>query len=281
MESHKQATDAQDDRLEQVASKFAWQYSKWVSWFQPTKEDFQELKKRWPHYAIGLGSDEETEIINLRKQLGAIKQRAYLKDRIEQLKESIGDHLIDELVEEAVSSDVSPSQKIPFLKNDIRQALKEIDDLHDTDEIAATVELVIAGKYTPQQREKKGNHKAILSYTWSIAVDVISLFVLFAVYSSTEDNQQRLVLSILMLIYLAVRSLGMGTGWIMLQGFMGLNTEFQRLRELLNDEISKDELEKTTDAKKMFNRTMVKSIIDGIFLFIAYIATVAILLSSL
>ena len=102
-----------------------------------------------------------------------------------------------------------------------------------------------------------------------------------ALSGQEPDNQQKLLLAILMLIYLAVRSLGLGIGWAVLPGLMGLEAELQRIRGLLYEELGKEELEKAAEIKKVFNRSAGKSIIDSIFLGIAYLATVWILLSAL
>jgi hypothetical protein len=269
--------------LEDIATDFAWEYSQWVYWFRPTKEDFRELDKKWHFFTAGTSDNDIAEIVALREQQGLIKRREYLKDKVAHLKKSIGDHLIQDLVDQKLGASASVQEKAA-LRNKLKQALEQIDvlveDGNGTDDIAEVVQQVLEGKYVPEKKKGR-NFKKYWSYIWTIGVDVISLFVLFAIYNSTDDNQQRLILSILMLIYLAIRTLGMGIGWSILQGFVSLDEQFRHLRALLNEEPSGIEKEKAKNTEKALSEWTIKSFINGTFLTIAYLATIWILLSSL
>jgi hypothetical protein len=269
--------------LEDIATDFAREYSQWVYWFRPTKEDFRELDKKWHFFTAGTSDNDIAEIVALREQQGLIKRREYLKDKVAHLKKSIGDHLIQDLVDQKLGASASVQEKAA-LRNKLKQALEQIDvlveDGNGTDDIAEVVQQVLEGKYVPEKKKGR-NFKKYWSYIWTIGVDVISLFVLFAIYNSTDDNQQRLILSILMLIYLAIRTLGMGIGWSILQGFVSLDEQFRHLRALLNEEPSGIEKEKAKNTEKALSEWTIKSFINGTFLTIAYLATIWILLSSL
>lgn len=79
----------EQNNFESASQDFAWQYLSWVTWFHPTKDDFEQLRKRWPLIAYGLDNDEVTEIISYRqkqREVRRITQDIYDKKH-KQLKE--------------------------------------------------------------------------------------------------------------------------------------------------------------------------------------------------
>lgn len=267
-----------EKNFEAIAEKFTYQYGKWIVWFQPTKEDFKELDKKWPFLTLGTSEEDIEDIVAIREQQTRVKRRKYFKESTEYLKKRIADNLLTDLVDEVLGTSASSTEK-NALKAKVERAIKDIDNQSDTEEISATVQYVLEGKYVPSEKQKERN--PLFGYVWTVTLDVVSLIVLVGIFNSTSDNQQRLVLALLMLIYLAIRTLGIGLGIMIMKQLTGLQEEFQRLRELLNEEVGKDELEQAKETKKIIDKGAKKTVIDSIFLTIAYLFTLWMIVTSL
>ncbi len=111
-----------------------------------------------------------------------------------------------------------------------------------------------------------------LGYSWTIAVNCFYLFIILAVFDKLDHRPEAVVVAILGLIYVAVRTTGMGLGWAHGHTLFHLNKQLLRIRSRLNDPPTEVEIEDMKKYEKIEREGMPKLIINGLFLSITSLA---------
>lgn len=150
--------------------------------------------------------------------------------------------------------------------------LKHINDLLNKKEV--DISKIDDGK----EEEPYRKH---LSYIWTIIINLITLWVIFAIYDKMYEDFEKITASILILIYLSFQSFSMVYGKTTVENILALNTEFSRIRELLKSKPSKNEIEELKKANRKISKEMIKMYINAIFSFIIYIIALKNLFNAL
>jgi hypothetical protein len=120
----------------------------------------------------------------------------------------------------------------------------------------------------------------ILGWIWRLAVNVIQLIVVVAVFSSLRGRFEVTVVSILGFIYIVIRVVGFGIGMGLINLAKGLDREIERLRNLLNNPFADWEVREKADAVKSFDRGEWKVYVDMAFLALVWLVCVYELLTA-
>lgn len=124
-----------------------------------------------------------------------------------------------------------------------------------------------------------------IPYAWTVFINLIALFVVFAIFDSVYGSFETILLSLLVLIYVSLVSFAGGFGQTKMQEMLLIHEEFKRLRKLLNEEQSEDEAlveeEDVQDAKSQMKKSQIKFYINSGFNFIIFIVAILNLLGSL
>lgn len=124
----------------------------------------------------------------------------------------------------------------------------------------------------------------LTKYIWAGVKDVTSLLVLFGAFSVAQTKFETVVIAMLALIYLSVSAYFMAMGKLNFVFIDFFIKGEQSMRKLLKQEL--DEYEKETeneDVKKynqQKNETEKLSMINGIFIYIAYLVTLFVLVTT-
>ena len=265
-----------DSEKELLFNQFAWDYYERVVWFEPTKEQL----KKWvegKHYFTA-ESKESEEIIKLRKEQSAVKHKQTVQEQANWLRKKLAEDLIESLIEQK-RKDLEIGRRMQ-LRRDLLKDLESFEYRNDYDELAAFVEAYLI-RGGPEKKEQSGKTKKTWSYVWAIVVEVISVIIVLSVVNAGSDSSMKLVYSILVLIYLSIRSASVGFGQTIGQITVGIDTEFRRMRKLLDDEPKNDENEQLKLAKDVMEKTTMKTLIMGIGIFISYVIALWSLISAL
>ncbi|PIZ76620.1 hypothetical protein COY05_00570 [Candidatus Peregrinibacteria bacterium CG_4_10_14_0_2_um_filter_38_24] len=119
--------------------------------------------------------------------------------------------------------------------------------------------------------EQKKNYWHWVGYIWTVIVNLITIGVVVAIYDKIYESFEIIIVSILVLIYLSVQSLLMTYGSTTITLGFALDTEFKNIKKLLGKDLTKSDIEKTQEAKKEADKSMVKMYINATFLFIIYL----------
>lgn len=266
------------NEFDALLSKFISSYQSTVVWFNPTTKELKD----YSHKKFFMLSDEDIEDIQkIKQQEEDVKRKDYLKDRIRQIQDEMVEDHINNFLDNA-KPHASSSEKLN-LKVKIKNALRKSEDKYDFDELKALIELVLAGNYENYEKKTQKNSiwSKILSYGWSCIVGIISVFVILIILNSTYDDNQKITYAILILIYLSVQSFSTTFGYLFVNQSNGLYGEFKRVRTLLNNEPTEQENRKYEESQAVINKAMIKSGINGVFLFIGYIITLFTLFGAL
>lgn len=125
----------------------------------------------------------------------------------------------------------------------------------------------------------------IISYIWTILVNIFTVFVVLAIFDSVYRSFETIMLCIGVLIYLNLNSFSSIWGWQKQQELFALHDEFKKIRKLLKEEVDKDleecEKEEIGNSKNKFKKQQVKFYIDAGFAFLIYIITILNLFEAL
>lgn len=115
------------------------------------------------------------------------------------------------------------------------------------------------------------------SYVWTVIVNLIELLIIIFIYNSLYDGFEIMVISILIIIYLTIRSIASWTALYKQIENLALLWEFKKIRNLLNEKKDEDyetEEEKIIEAKKRLGKQQIKLYINVGFYFIFYIIAI-------
>ena len=121
-----------------------------------------------------------------------------------------------------------------------------------------------------------------LPYIWTVVTNLIALLIVFAIFDAVYGSFETIILSLLVLIYISLVSLAGGFGQTKMREILVTNQEFKRLRRLLKEEQSEDEVldenEDVENAKAQMKKVQAKFYINsGFNLFIFTIAIINLL----
>src|SRR5690349_3944496 len=123
------------------------------------------------------------------------------------------------------------------------------------------------------------------SYIWTIVVNLMTVGVTVAIFESTNTSFERIVLSLLILIYINLVTFVSLYGQAKSEELFAMNYEFKRLRKLLKEDVNEEdaayEEEQLKEGKEKQSKNQNKFYISSVFLFIIYIITLFNLLGSL
>lgn len=113
-------------------------------------------------------------------------------------------------------------------------------------------------------------------YIWTVIVNIITVFVVVSIYDSLYDDFEIIVVSLLILIYLSIQTFIMTYGNILIKNAFSLNSEFNRIRKLIQnnedyeyeENLEKEDIE---EAHKKTNKAEIKMYINAGFAFIIYL----------
>lgn len=122
--------------------------------------------------------------------------------------------------------------------------------------------------------------KPFLSYWWTILINIITLIIAIGILNSTYADYEKIVLSMLVIIYLYIISFSSAWGLSKTQELLWLNDEFRKIRKLLNinEEDESEDIQKFRDNQK---KTQYKFYINGGFNFIIYVIAIFTIIWSL
>lgn len=103
-------------------------------------------------------------------------------------------------------------------------------------------------------------------YIWTIVSNLITLFVVFAIFNAVYGSFETIVISLLVLIYVGFVNFAGAIGQTKIQEMLLLHEEFKRLRKLLKEEQTNDEIEfeqiDVENVKRQMNDVQVKFYIN-------------------
>jgi hypothetical protein len=151
--------------------------------------------------------------------------------------------------------------------------INHIEELFDEKKIASSDEVTME-----DSKKKQWNW---IGYTWAVVVNLITIVVIFSIYEKVTRGFETIAISILILIYLSLRSFVMLYGKTIIENAFALDAEFKHIRKLLKDEQSKNEKDEISEAKKNVDKATRKMYINVFFLSIMYLIAIFSLLGSL
>jgi hypothetical protein len=110
---------------------------------------------------------------------------------------------------------------------------------------------------------------SIVAYAWRVLVNLIMLTIVVGTLVSARGRFEITVIAILGLIYVVIRSIGIGQGMAYVHLASGLDAELTRIRELLGDDrdLHRDEMD---ELRKIGKGRMGRLYVDSAFLSIAF-----------
>lgn len=128
---------------------------------------------------------------------------------------------------------------------------------------------------------EQNNQWGWLGNVWTVIVNLITVVVVFAIYGSIYGDFETTVVSLLILIYLSIQSFSMLQGKTIAENACAFDSEFKRIRELLNANPTDEEAEEVQSARKKFEKSMTKMAINSTFVVIMYLIALFNLLGAL
>jgi len=124
--------------------------------------------------------------------------------------------------------------------------------------------------------DKKINFFRWVGYVWTIIVNLITLGVMLGIYSSLYASFEKIVVSLLILIYLSIQAFAVTYGNATIETAFSNYSEFERIRKLLRksevgSEEEEFEKEEVLGVRKKIEKAKVKMYINMGFAFIFYI----------
>jgi len=124
-----------------------------------------------------------------------------------------------------------------------------------------------------------------IPYIWTVVVNLITLFVVFSIFSSVYGSFETIVISMLVLIYVGLVTSTGAAGQTKMQEILLVHEEFKRLRKILKEEQTEDEVEfekeDVESAKKQMKKVQIKFYINAGFNTIIFITAILNLLGAL
>jgi hypothetical protein len=111
---------------------------------------------------------------------------------------------------------------------------------------------------------------SFLAYVWRVLVNLIMLLVLGGVIHEAHSPFEITVVASLGLIYVTIRSIGIGQAMMFVNFATGVDTEFTRIRRLFGDPDIDQHEEDASALRKLVRRRMGRFYVDVAFLSIAF-----------
>jgi hypothetical protein len=121
-------------------------------------------------------------------------------------------------------------------------------------------------------------------YIWEVVKDIIALAVILGAFSVANTKFETVVIAMLVFIYLTLTAYFMGWGKLNFAFLDFFIKNEQNMRKLLKEKISEYEEEAENEAFKKYtdmkDKTEKLAFINAIYIFIAYLITLFILITS-
>ncbi len=123
-------------------------------------------------------------------------------------------------------------------------------------------------------------------YAWirhagTVLFGVAEVIILLAILGFPSTATELLIVTILILIYVTLRSIGLGLAQTMVIGASALDTELKRIRELLGQVEDEDAREYQKELKDKVRKSQTKFYINLVTIAILYLITIFKLLALL
>src|SRR6266852_4246329 len=105
----------------------------------------------------------------------------------------------------------------------------------------------------------------VLGWAWRLAVNVVQLIVVLAVFANLRGRFEIIVVSILGFIYIAVRVGAFSNGLLHVNLAKAFDHKMLHLRDLLGDPPADWEVKETADTIKSIDRQLKKAYVDMAF----------------
>lgn len=127
--------------------------------------------------------------------------------------------------------------------------------------------------------------KKILKHTWTVILNLLTIGIIVNIYSSLYESFEKIVVSILILIYLNINTFFATNSQTMMKTLINSENRFIELKKLIGQNkdsnyFSKEELE-VAEAEDKVKKVETKFYINMIFNFIMYVIAIVNLLSSI
>lgn len=103
-----------------------------------------------------------------------------------------------------------------------------------------------------------------LGWTWRVVANLISLLIVFYIFSRLQNRFEIVVVSILGFIYLTMRATAFRQVLTTIAMGKALNTEFERVRALLGEDLTSHRAD-VAEATKASDRLVAKGYLDMTF----------------
>lgn len=167
-------------------------------------------------------------------------------------------------------------------KNYIKERIAvEFSGCESPDDLDGNFYMKLAGDVSSFKREMIWSKiKKFSDYAWTVIIGFIELGIILAVLEESEYTSNEAIYPILIIIYLSIRGFFLQYGVITNNLALALDGEFKKIRKLLKDDIGRYEEGKIKIARIKSEKAVIKMYVTSIFLFIAYILTIAYLLDT-
>lgn len=132
-----------------------------------------------------------------------------------------------------------------------------------------------------EEESEKYDYLKWFGYAWNVIINLISVFVVLAIYNKVYEDFETIVVSLLVLIYLSIQGFLIAYSKTTTDVAFALDTEFKQIRKLLNNEPDEYEKEDLQEAKKKVGKANVKMYINAAFLSIIYLIALVYLFGAL
>ncbi len=125
------------------------------------------------------------------------------------------------------------------------------------------------------------NWMKVLGYLWVIAINVIAVLIVIAIYDGIYDSFETIVVSLLIIIYCDLRTFAMNYGVLNSRFVFWLNDELKKIRVLLKEKPNDYEEAEMEKLRINTEKNMTKVFINGGSLLLIFLIAIVNLLGAL
>ena len=119
--------------------------------------------------------------------------------------------------------------------------------------------------------KKEYDSKTIFSYVWIVGINLVKLLIVNVILNSTYNPSEIITYCLLIIIYLSIDSFFISHNHSLIKMSLGLDEEFERVREILKEKENEEEKEYLGEVKAKLNKVFIKMYINDGFNILIYI----------